>query len=477
MSDLGNAQRLVAAHGQDLRYVPGLGWLHWTGAHWRRDDDGEATRRMANVTDGMLRAACDLSDDDDRKRAVRFALASQNARRIAAALELASQAVELVVHAEDLDRNPFLLTVANGTVDLRAGELRTPERADLITRVTDIEWHADAACPRWERFLAEVFAGDRDLIEWVQRLVGYCLTGDTSEHVLAVLHGRGCNGKSTLVNILRRLAGDLAVTASFDTFTRARGDRGPRNDLARLRGARLVTASESGEGRRLDEATVKEITGGDTIAARFLYGEHFEYRPAFKLLLVTNHRPRVDGDDDAIWRRLRLVPFDQSFEGREDPGLAAELEHELPGILRWAVDGCLTWQRDRLGQPPAVRDATAGYRADEDLIGAFLAERCLLDADARTPKRAIQATYTRWCEENGERALSAAELGARLARHGIRRGGKGRSSYVGIALARGAGVPAGDGESRNSSHARARGAKTETTGTPPAPGTPMKAAA
>jgi putative DNA primase/helicase len=253
--------------------------------------------------------------------------------------------------------------------------------------------------------------------------------------VLAVFHGAGANGKSTLIGVLRRLLGDFAVTAAFDTFMRQR-DRGPRNDLARLHRARLVTAAESGEGRRLDEATVKEITGGDTIAARFLYGEHFEFKPEFKLVLVTNHRPQVDGDDDAIWRRLRLFPFEQSFEGREDRALTEKLEAELPGILAWAVSGCLEWQEEGLGEAAAVTHATAEYRQDEDVLGAFLAERCVMQGDV--PKQELREAYEAYCSELGEKPLKANVLGKRLSKRGVKSEARGQGGqervYAGVSL-------------------------------------------
>jgi len=251
---------------------------------------------------------------------------------------------------------------------------------------------------------------------------------------LVVFHGSGANGKSTLVGVLRRLLGDFAVTAAFDTFMRQR-DRGPRNDLARLHRARLVTAAESGEGRRLDEATVKEITGGDVIAARFLYGEHFEYAPRFKLVLVTNHRPKVDGDDDAIWRRLRLVPFEQSFEGREDRELAARLEAELPGILAWGMRGAIEWQEEGLGEAAAVTRATREYREDEDVLGAFMAERCVMRGE--TPTRELREAYEAYCSDLGETPLGASVLGKRLSKRGVRRahrdGGR-EKVYEGVSL-------------------------------------------
>jgi putative DNA primase/helicase len=303
-------------------------------------------------------------------------------------------------------------------LDLRTSELREPRPEDLISLGTEVPYEPAARCDRWRQFLDEVFDGDQELVAFLKRFVGYCLTGDTREHVLAVFHGSGANGKSTLVGVLRQLLGDFAVTAAFDTFMRQR-DRGPRNDLARLHRARLVTAAESGEGRRLDEATVKEITGGDVIAARFLYGEHFEFVPRFKLVLVTNHRPKVDGDDDAIWRRLRLVPFEQSFEGREDRELAAKLEAELPGILAWAVRGCLEWAEEGLGEAAAVTRAMREYREDEDVLGAFLAERCVMTGE--TPTRELRDAYESYCSDLGEKPLSASVLGKRLAKRGVRR--------------------------------------------------------
>ena len=418
-TDLGNAERFASEHAKALRHVRERRmWIAWDGARWRRDATGDAERGAKQTVRRLFEDAAQL-DGDERKSAVQWALASQSESRLRAMLTLAATEPEIALAAGDLDRDEWSLSCANGTLNLRTGDLCAHDPNHLITLGTEIAYAPDACCPRWERFLHEVFASDVDLIGFVQRFVGYCLTGDIREHVLAVLHGSGCNGKSTFIAVLKRLLGDYAVTAAFDTFMRQRDDRGPRNDLARLHRARLVTAAESGEGRRLDEATVKEITGGDTIAARFLYGEHFEFIPQFKLVLVTNHRPRVDGDDDAIWRRLRLVPFEQSFEGKEDRGLGAKLEAELPGILMWAVEECLAWQRDELGEAEAVTRATAEYRQDEDLLGAFLAERCVMSGSVSTAD--LRAAYEQFCQEAGERPLSASVLGKRLAKRGIKR--------------------------------------------------------
>ena len=433
-TDTGNAERFAVAHAGRLRYLrERRQWLVWQHGRWRRDTTGEVERAAKDVSRSLLAEAARLEGDESRKTA-KWALASQSEPRIRAQLALAGSEREVVVEADQLDPDPWLLACANGVIDLRTSELREPDPDDLITRGTDVAYEPSSQCPRWDRFLSEVFAGDDELIRFVQRFIGYCLTADVREHVLVVFHGSGANGKSTLVGVLRRLLGDFAVAAPFDSFVRQR-DRGPRNDLARLHRARLVTAAESGEGRRLDEATVKEITGGDVIAARYLYGEFFEFQPLFKLVLTTNHRPKVDGDDDAIWRRLRLVPFEQSFEGREDRDLTAKLEAELPGILAWAVRGCLEWQEAGLGQAGAVTRATAEYREDEDVLGAFLAERCAMTGE--TPTRELREAYEIYCSDLGEKPLAANVLGRRLSKRGVRRrshDGNREKVYRGVSL-------------------------------------------
>jgi putative DNA primase/helicase len=431
-TDLGNAQRFAVAHAGRVRYVRERRmWLAWNEVRWRRDATGDADRAAKQTARQLLSEAAAIDDDDKRKRALKWAFDSQSEPKLRAMLKLAATEPEIALAAGDLDSEPWLLSCANGTIDLCTAELRAHDPADLITMATDIAYDPDADCPRWRTFMREVFADDAELIAFMQRFMGYALTADTREHVLAVFHGAGRNGKSTLIKTMQRLGGEHAATAELSTFLRARGDRGPRNDLARLHRARLVTAAESGEGRHLDEATVKELTGGDRIAARFLYGEHFEFVPGFKLVIVTNHRPKVDGEDDAIWARLRLVPFDVCFEGREDKTLDAKLEAELPGILAWAVEGCLAWQREGLGQAAAVARATAAYRQDEDVLGAFLAERCVLDSEIEPAK--LRLAYDGFCQELGEKPLAANVLGKALSRRGIERI-KRRGVYHGISL-------------------------------------------
>ena len=430
-TDLGNAQHFAREHSGTLRHVRERRmWLAWDGTRWRRDATGDADRAAKQTARKLLIAAAS-APEEECKAAIKWALATQSEGRLRAMLTLAATEPELALGADELDQDPWLLACSNGTIDLRTAKLRAHDPGDLISMATDIDYQPEAPCERWQEFLNEVFAGDDELIAFMQRLIGYTLTGDTREHMLAVFHGAGRNGKSTLVKILQRLLGDHATTAALETFLRARGDRGPRNDLAGLHRARLVTAAESGEGKRLDEATVKELTGGDRISARFLYAEHFQFVPRFKLVLISNHRPKIDGDDDAIWARLRLVPFLVCFEGREDKQLDSKLEAELPGILAWAVQGCQDWQREGLGQAAAVTAATAEYRADEDVLGAFLAEKCVLEGEIEPVK--LRTAYDDFCGELGEKPLAANVLGKRLSRRGIMRI-KRLGVYKGISL-------------------------------------------
>lgn len=438
LTDTGNARRFQARERVKVRHVAveKSGWYLFDGTRHVRDQVGEIQRR-AIATVVSIYGEIEQAPNKKERDALRdHARRSEQEPRIRAMLSLAKSLPGIALAPGSFDCDAMLFGVGNGVLDLRDGSHRPARPDDLISRGSDVTWQGiDAAAPRWDRFLAEIFDGDVELIDFLRRLAGYCLTGDTSEQVLTVLYGTGCNGKTELVETLKAISGRYAATAAFDTFTRTRGGSGgPRNDLARLAGARLVVANESAEGNRLDEAIVKQVTGSDTIAARFLYGEHFEYQPQFKPILVSNFRPKVDGDDNAFWRRVRLVPFNQSFEGREDRRLRATLRGELPGILAWAVRGCLEWQEQGLGTAAMVAEATRSYRQDSDLLGAFLEERCTTGGEVLANVfRGAMATF---CEELGEEMPSASALGQRLKRRGIesKRGSQGRLSYLGVAI-------------------------------------------
>jgi len=423
-TDFGNAQRLVRRHGADLRHCYEFGtWLVWTGTHWTADP-AAAERRAKDTVLSIYREVGELVDAKEREALHRHAVVTEQASRIAAMLTLARSEPGIPVTPDDLDADPWRLNCANGTLDLRTGTLHPHRREDLITRRPTAAFDPRADCPRWGAFLDRVFAGDAGLLGFVRRAVGYALTGSTAERCLFILHGAGRNGKTVFLEGLRELLGDYVARTPTQTLMAKRGETIP-NDLARLRGVRLVTASESGEGQRLDEALVKDLTGGDRVAARFMRGEWFEFAPHFKIFLATNHKPRVGGTDDAIWDRLRLVPFavripDEERRPLED--LLADFAAEMPGILAWAVRGCLEWQRDGLGTPPGVREATAGYREEMDVLGMFLAECCRFDPAARVSSHDLYEEYKRWAAEAGERVWSHKQFAQGLEQRGVRDG-------------------------------------------------------
>jgi putative DNA primase/helicase len=421
LTDGGNAQRLVVRHGADLRYVyPWESWLVWNGQRWQRDDTGEPASRMKETMRAFLDEVRAVDDDGLRKKLIKHALDSESAARIRAALWSARSEAGIPVLPEHLDAHPMLLNVGNGTVDLATGTLHPHDRAQLATKIASVDYNPDAAAPKWEAFLERVLP-DPDLRAFVQRYVGYSLTGLTTEQVIAILYGPGANGKSVFVETIRAALGDYGQQAPAETFLERR-DTIP-NDVARLRGARFVAATETAEGRRLNEALVKRMTGGDTMVARFMRGEWFEFPATFKVVLATNHRPEIRGTDEAIWRRIRLVPFTVTIPPAErDQTLGAQLRDELPGILAWAVAGCLDWQRDGLGSAEAVTAATTAYRGDMDLLGDFLDECCDLSPDAQCRAADLYACFTGWADRNGTPKtdrLSQQAFGRRLSERGL----------------------------------------------------------
>lgn len=403
-TDLGNAQRLIARYGHALRYCfPWNKWLSWDGARWRVDDTGAVMRCAKNTTRAIYQEAAEARDAEQAKALAKHAVRTQADGRLRAMIELAQSEPEIPVVPEHLDADPWLLCVQNGVIDLRTGHLMEHDRELLITKVAPVSYDPYATCPTWERFLDQIMGGNEALVTFLQRAIGYSLTGNVGERCLFILHGSGRNGKSTLLEAIRALLGDYAMKTPTDTLL-AKNDNGIPNDVARLKGARFVAASESDQGRRMAESLVKSMTGGDTLSARFMRGEWFDFQPEFKLWLGTNHKPVIKGTDKGIWDRIRLIPFEVRIpEAEEDKGLAGKLRNELAGILAWAVRGCVDWQREGLGMPDKVRKATAGYRAEMDILEAFMGERCVLHKDARASAKSLYAAYRQWCEANGEK--------------------------------------------------------------------------
>ncbi len=435
LTDLGNAERFVAHHGEAVRYCyPWRKWLVWTGARWERDEAGRVYRLAKETVRNIYREASDEEDEARRKALAKHARASESETRIRAMVELAKP--EIPASPDELDADPWLLNAETGTIDLRTGELREHRREDLITKIAPVEYDPDAAAPTWEAFLGRVLPGE-ELRRFVQRATGYSATGSTSEQCMFIHHGPGANGKSTFQETISAALGDYAMRTPTETLL-AKRPGGVPNDVARLKGARYVTASETEEGRRLAESLVKDLTGQDSISARFMWAEWFDFKPTHALHLSTNHKPEIRGTDAAIWRRIRLIPWAVTIPPAEqDRKLPEKLRAELPGVLAWIVRGCSAWQREGLQAPEEVRQATKAYRAEMDVLAAFLADCCLRDEDETASASELWGAWKRWCEETGEQAGTQKRFGGRLAERGFlnhRDSRTGRKVWSGLAL-------------------------------------------
>lgn len=434
-TDQGNARAFALTHGESFRHANDIGrWFFWDGKRWaEKVAPVEVENAAKRTTLDLLHQAYEMPEDDgDKRGAIRWALKSQSHGMRQAMLKTACTEPELGIYQEQLDKDPFLLTVANGTLNLETGELRPHRREDLITSMSSIPYDKNAYCPRWEQFLLEIFDGDMELALYIQRAIGYTLTGSTREQCLFLMHGTGENGKSKFVKTINALLGDFARTAAFKTFLAKENDNSVPNDLACLRGARLVSAIEADEGVRFNEALLKTVTGEDAIAARFLYGEWFRFQPTFKLWLAANHKPVIKGTDHAIWRRIKFIPFKVNFKDdpRKDPKLEEKLFAELPGVLAWAVEGTRMWLKSGLGGAAAVDAATNEYRGESDLVGRFLDSDTLVrGAGFEIKATELYSIYSRWCEEGGERPISGTKFGRTMNDRGINKEERKRGNY------------------------------------------------
>jgi putative DNA primase/helicase len=420
LTDAGNAARFALQHRAWARYVYAWRtWLLWSGQCWRRDP-GDGAMRMAKATaEGIYLEAGGARSEEERKQIAKWAIASESEPRLRAMLTLAQSEPGIPVTPEELDADRMLLAGQNGTVDLRTATLRPARREDLITKCVPVAFDPAATCTTFDAFLERIFAGNARVIGFLQRAIGYSLTGDTTEQCLFVLWGGGSNGKSTLLTTAVTVLGEYAMSTRPETFMVKKGDTIP-NDVAQLKGARLVIAVEAEAGHRLAEGLLKNATGGDRLTARFMRAEFFTFEPTFKVFLATNHRPTVRGTDHAIWRRIKLLPFSVTIpDDQQDRHLADKLKGELPGILAWAVRGCLAWQQHGLDEPEEVRVATATYRADMDVLGGFFRDCCVLEPAARVASADLYQAYDAWCHANGERPLSRRAFGQRLVERGF----------------------------------------------------------
>jgi len=418
-TDTGNAERLVALHGSEIRFNWGRKvWHTWSGRHWEEDRAG----RMEQLAKSTARQIPDEARHLTAERytsTIKWAAASESSGKRQATIDLARSEDGVPVQPHELDADPWLLNVANGTLDLRDGTLRPHQCEDLITRLIDVPYDPDATCPRFMDFLDRIFDRDEGLIGYVQRLVGYSMTGSTREQIMAIAYGTGSNGKTTLLGTLRGLLGNYAQEADADSFMERRHE-GIREDIADLDGARFVAASETADGKRLSEALVKKMTGGEMLRARRLYENGYTFAPQFTVWLSTNHKPEIRGTEFAIWRRIRLVPFTVTInEAEKDADLPTKLADEYPGILAWAVRGCMDWQRDGLNEPDAVLRATASYREDMDPLAAWFADRCIVQRNILAEHKKLYEDYLAYCDTAGDDPVSSKAFGEKLGERGF----------------------------------------------------------
>lgn len=450
LTDLGNAERLVAQHGDDIRYChPWKKWLDWDSRRWSIDVTGAIYRRAASTVRSLYGEAAGLvqqaaQEADERKRdelneiaqsLLKWAKASENRNKIENMVALARSRPGVPATPEQFDQDHWLLNCGNGTLDLRSGKLMETSRNDYITKLCPVDYTADAPCPRWQLFLERVMPKPR-VRGYLQRGVGYSLTGDVSEDLLFILWGSGRNGKSVFLDTLMNVFGDYAHKCPPELLMSKRNDNHPTERTV-LFGIRFAPAIETGEGRKLDESLVKELTGGDKVVARRMREDFWEFSPTHHLWLATNHKPIVQGTDLGIWSRLRLIPFTVTIPAKErDKSLRGRLTQELPGILSWAVQGCLDWQKDGLREPPEVLEMTTRYRDEMDVLGDFLSACCVEGLDMESPGKALYQTYQEWSRESGERIISARAFNSRLRERGFRdrRGTKGATVWTGLGL-------------------------------------------
>ncbi len=414
LSDASNANVFAHRYRNEARYChTRKRWFLWNGKWWVEDETGQVTQLAIRCVKELGASLLASAKGEEAQKKVRsFITRSLNAPGINGMLKLSQPLC--AADANSFDTDPMLLNCDNGTLDLRTGELHKHQPEDLITKIILVVYDPNATCPNFQKFLREILDGDETMVGYVQRAIGYSLTGSTKEQCLFILHGSGANGKSTLLNTTQLLLGPYAKQMQAESIM-AKKQQGIPNDIARLAGARMVVSTESDSGQRFNEGLVKQLTGGDTMLARYLYGEYFEFQPQFKLILGTNKRPSVAGMDDGIWRRIHLVPFAVTFPpDKQDKGLPAKLKAELPGILAWAVRGCREWQERGLEPPKTVSDAVQSYRSDMDTVARFLQEACVKETGTTVPVADLFKAYQEWCAANGEQALTKNTFGRAL---------------------------------------------------------------
>ena len=421
LTDLGNAERLVDRHGDKIRFCAQQdSWYVWDGRRWRHDVTQGVARLAIDTVRSIYEEARAETNDERRKDIAEHALHSESSAGVSNMQRLAKALEAVAIRADVLDPDPWLLTVLNGTLDLHTGKLLPHDPEHLITKLAPVVYDANAQSELWEAFIRDVTSGDDELAAYLQAAAGYTLTGRTSEHAVFFIYGPSATGNTRFTSALKDMLGDYAIQTAFETFLAKRYGGGGSNDIADLAGARLVLATEADRGRKFAEATLKQLTGGDTIRARQLYERNFEFKPMFKLWLAANDAPKVNNDDDAIFRRMNIVPFTRIVPTElrdKDLGDKLATPELRSAILAWAVRGCSAWQSDGLRVPKVVSEATTQYRDEQDPLQFFLDEWCELSPGYSISKAQLWQAYVEWAKADSLRfPLTRREFTTRIAK-------------------------------------------------------------
>ncbi|MEG0775046.1 phage/plasmid primase, P4 family [Clostridium sp.] len=427
-SEVGNAKRLLALHGKNLRYQAlTKRWYLWGGTHWEVDETLKIELLAKDVLERLQKAASGIDTREEsgskfKQRVMNFIMASESDNKIKSMINQCKNEEEIAV--TKMDQEIYKINTVNGTVNLKEGTVEAHNREDLITKVLPFNYNKEATCENWLKFLDKIFLGDKGLIDFIQKSIGYSLTGDTSQQCYYICHGRGANGKSTFLNTIREIMGEYSevlneLSIAYSEFA----TRGPREDIAKLASRRFVVVPELNEGRVLDDALLKSLTGENAYAVRHNYGREFQLRPEFKLWISSNEIPEIKSTSEGTWRRIRLIPFFYKFseEERDEYFYEKHLKPELEGIFAWAIEGCLKWQSEGIKIPEKVILASKEYKEGMDLIGRFIDECCTLNESAETAAGVLYSAYVSWCKNVGEEQISQMKFSLKLAGKGFKK--------------------------------------------------------
>lgn len=436
--DTGNADRFIETYDGYVRFsFIDKAFYYYDGKSWQLDMTGIVRTMADTVVENMRNEKVSTTGDEKEDEEVQKAF-QKHIKKSRGTTSKKNMLTEIehrtAVLPEEFDREKTLFNVQNGYLDLVTGELYDHEQAKMFSRIADVEYTNKIDCPQWIDFINQIFDNDKELIEYVQKAVGYSLTGSTREQSLFILFGNGRNGKSIFLDAISNIVGSYATNMQASTIM-VKQSGGANTDIARLKGARFVTSSEPNEGLRLDEGLVKQLTGGDKVTARQLYGREFEFNPEFKLWLATNHKPIIRGTDDGIWRRLNLIPFNvQIPDEKVDKNLKYKLQRESVGILNWAVEGCLKWQREGLKRPAIVEAASKDYREEMDATALFINECCVVGIGKTVKAKFFYEAYREWASKNGQYMMSNTKFGKEMAGKFNKRKSNGVMIYDGVQL-------------------------------------------